>query len=449
VFLGFYEFAASLELAVVLIGGSALLLAFATLVESAYGDTSKSGAANWAIYQTRWFAVLNGLLAVNVLCAALIRFPWKKAQTGFLMTHAGLLLILRGSLATRLYGVDANVSILEGMSEWRAIEDSQHFKLSIQASPGAATPLVVDVPFVPGPFNWGDSPAPWWLPLTSLGRCDRGVLYDRDGVKLETLDYYSDSTEIAVPRLVLSAGPPGGAMLGMGDAGQGLQPVELEVKRGTMSPMGVRPFGTGDRKPLRGGQRVVFWMTGDARETEAFAKLLPDGKLSGQGQLVLYAAGQRFAFPVDQLKAGERRKLGSTGLEMELVRVESQFGGAVLAIHGQGQPQRMVLLADMPEHNHQDYAHGVFGVYWRPAATLPAGEEGKSPSGMHAQAARPRIDILQGADQKLYVRAWRAPRVEPVVPLSADGQRVVFWKDSPDAVQLAVDQFLSSAGVCG
>ena len=123
-FLGLYESLASLQLAVVLIGGSALVLALATLVESAYGDASKSGAANWAIYQTWWFAALNGLLALNVLCAALIRFPWKKAQTGFLMTHAGLLLILGGSLVTRLYGVDANVSILEGMSEWRAIEDA-------------------------------------------------------------------------------------------------------------------------------------------------------------------------------------------------------------------------------------------------------------------------------------------------------------------------------------
>jgi hypothetical protein len=442
--LGLYEFAASLELAVVLIGGSALVLAFATLVESAFGDASKSGAANWAIYQTRWFAVLNGLLAVNVLCAALIRFPWRKAQTGFLMTHAGLLLILGGALATRLYGVDANVSILEGMSEWRAVEDAQHFKLSIQA-PGKAQPEVVNVPFVPGPFNWGDNPAPWWLPLTSLGRTDRGLLYQRDGVKLETLDYYSDSTEIAVPRLVLSAGPPGSSRLALGDPDRGPQPIELEVRRGTASPMGARPFGTGDRKPLPGGQRVVFWMTGDPRETEAFTKLLPEGKLSVQGQVVLYAGGQRFVFAADQLKAGERRKLGATGLEMELVRLEAQFGGVVLSIHGPGEPQRMILLAEMPEHNHQDYRHGVFGAYWRETAP-PAAEKGKpAESGMHAQMARPRIDILQGADQKLYARAWRSPRVDPVVPLPADGQRVVFWRDAPEAVQLAVAQFLPSA----
>jgi hypothetical protein len=440
VLLGLFEFAASLELAVVLIGGAALVLALATLVESVYGDTSKSGAANWAIYQTRWFAVLNGLLALNVLCAALIRFPWKRSQIGFLVTHAGLLLILGGSLVTRLYGVDANVSILEGTSEWRAIEDAQHFKLVVQPAGDAASGSrkVIEVPFVPGPFNWDDHPAPWWFPLTALGRRDQGVLYDRDGVKLETLDYYSDSTEIAVPRLVLSAGPPGASAFG---AGGELQVIELEVKKGSMMHIGPRPYGAGDRKPLAGGQRVAFWMTGDARETEAFAHLQPEGKLGPQGQLVLCTGGKRFTFAVDQIKAGERRKLGTTGLEMELVRVESQFGGAVLAIHGRGEPQRMVLLADMPEHNHQDYRDGVFGAYWLESAGNPSDAEGeKSP--MRAHGSRPRIDILQGADQKLYARSWRAPQVDAVVALAPGGPAVVFWKGTPAAVQLTVDQFL-------
>lgn len=443
--LGLFEFAASLELAVVLIAGAALVLAGATLVESVYGDTSKSGAANWAIYHTGWFGVLNGLLALNVLCAALIRFPWKKSQTGFLVTHAGLLLILGGSLATRLYGVDANVSILEDTSEWRAIEDSQHFKLVIQPGAGnaASARQVVHVPFVPGPFNWDDRPGAWWFPLTAMGRRDQGLLYNRDGVKLEALDFYSDSTEIAVPRLVLSAGPPGSAMLSGSMAGGELQVVELEVKKGSMMHVGARPFGAGDRKPLSGGQRVAFWMTGDARETEAFGRLQPEGKLGPQGQLVLYTGGKRFPFAVDQLKAGDRRKLGATGLEMELVRVESQFGGAVLAIHGPGEPQRMVLLADMPEHNHQDYRHGVFGAYWLESTGNPSDAAGEKPP-MHPRMARPRIDILQGADQKLYARGWHAPQVDAVVPLAVGGPAAVFWKGKPEAVQLAVDQFLPS-----
>lgn len=441
--LGLYEIAASLGLAVVVIVGSALVLAFATLVESAYGDASKSGAANWAIYQTWWFAALQGLLGLNVLCAALIRFPWKKSQTGFVITHAGILLLLGGSLATRLWGIDANVSILEGTSEWRAVEDAQHFKLTIQpsASAGATTATVVRIPFVPGPFNWDESPTPWWLPLAALGRRDQGVLYNRDGVKLEALDYYSDSMEISVPRLTLSAGPPG-ALLDRSDRSAGVEPVELEVKKASMGPMGSRPFGAGDRKTLAGGQRLAFWMTGDPRETEAFAKALPEGKLGPQGQVVLWAGGRKFSFNVDQLKPQQRSKLGQTGLEMELVRVESQFAGAILAIHGRGDPQRMVLLAGMPEHSHQDYEHGVFGSYWLEGSAKPSGA--KADSEMRDDAGQPRIDFLQGADQKLYARAWRSPRAEPVAGLATDGSPIVVWKGTGQALQLIVEGFLPS-----
>lgn len=445
--LGLYEFMASLGLAVVLIGGAAVVLAFATLVESAYGDANKSGAANWAVYQTWWFGAFQALLGLNVLCAALIRFPWKKTQTGFLMTHAGILLILGGSLATRLWGIDANVSILEGRSEWRAIEDQQHFRLVVQpndaSSAGAASDkaLVTDVPFVPGPFNWDEDPSPWWLPLSSLGRRDRGVLYQRDGVKLETLDYYSDSMEIAVPRLTLLAGPPGGGLLGA-EPGRGLEQLALAVKAASMGPMGSRRFGTGDRKTLARGQRVVFWMTGDPRETEAFAKALPEGMPGAQGQIVLWAGKKKFVFAADGLKPGERRKLEPTGLELELVRLEPQFGAAVLAIHGPGNSsQRMVLLADMPELNHQDDHNGVFGYYWLvPPADAPANPHG----GMLQNAGRPRIDILQGADQKLYVRTWRAGHAEPAAPLGADGRSSVFWKGTGDALQLTVESFLAS-----
>ena len=42
------------------------------------------------------FAILLAFLGTNILCAALIRFPWKKRQTGFVITHAGLLILLAG-----------------------------------------------------------------------------------------------------------------------------------------------------------------------------------------------------------------------------------------------------------------------------------------------------------------------------------------------------------------
>src|SRR5207237_324474 len=87
VVLGLYEFFASLKLAVILILLAALSLAFATFVESAYGTP----AVQFGVYGTWWFTLINALLAVNIFCAAAIRYPWKRHQTGFVITHIGLL----------------------------------------------------------------------------------------------------------------------------------------------------------------------------------------------------------------------------------------------------------------------------------------------------------------------------------------------------------------------
>src|SRR3954452_11437184 len=88
-----YRFLASLKLAVFSLATLAAVLAYATFFESWYGA---SAVQEW-IYQTKWFAVLLAFLGANILCAALIRFLWKKRQTGFVITHAGLLTLLAGS----------------------------------------------------------------------------------------------------------------------------------------------------------------------------------------------------------------------------------------------------------------------------------------------------------------------------------------------------------------
>ncbi len=89
-----YRFLASLKLAVFSLGTLAAVLAYATFFESWYG----AGAVQEWIYRSKGFAILLAFLGANILCAALIRFPWKRRQTGFVITHAGLLVLLAGSL---------------------------------------------------------------------------------------------------------------------------------------------------------------------------------------------------------------------------------------------------------------------------------------------------------------------------------------------------------------
>lgn len=114
-----FRFLASLKLAVILLVALAAILSIATFYESLY-DTK---TAQYLVYRSPLFALFLGFLGVNLTASALMRFPWKKSQTGFVVTHLGIILILVGSLATMFYGVDGSVSLQEGESTKRVMID--------------------------------------------------------------------------------------------------------------------------------------------------------------------------------------------------------------------------------------------------------------------------------------------------------------------------------------
>ncbi len=103
---------ASLWFGAVLLVLVLLTLACATVYESMHGTEP----AAHAFYGTWWFRGLLALLGVNVLAAVLARLPLTRAKIGFVVTHASLLLILLGALATRLFGIDGQLALIEGES---------------------------------------------------------------------------------------------------------------------------------------------------------------------------------------------------------------------------------------------------------------------------------------------------------------------------------------------
>jgi hypothetical protein len=107
-----FRFFASLKLAVILLVALAAILAVATFYESAY-DTK---TAQYLVYRSPLFALFLGVLGINLTASALIRYPWKKAQTGFVVTHLGIIILLLGSLITMFYGVDGTMALEEGES---------------------------------------------------------------------------------------------------------------------------------------------------------------------------------------------------------------------------------------------------------------------------------------------------------------------------------------------
>jgi len=113
----FFHFFASLKLAVFSILGLAIVLAVGTVLESIYGTR----AALSMVYGTWWFAGQLFLLGLNVTCAALSRYPWKKHQTGFVITHVGIITILLGSLLTQKFGVDGSLPVVQKQQSGKVI----------------------------------------------------------------------------------------------------------------------------------------------------------------------------------------------------------------------------------------------------------------------------------------------------------------------------------------
>ena len=100
-------FSASLRLAVLVILALAAYLAVGTAYEARFG----ARAAGRMVYQSPVFVMILALLALNVLAAAVIRFPWKRHQTGFVITHAGILVLLAGCLIGQRWGVDGRLTL--------------------------------------------------------------------------------------------------------------------------------------------------------------------------------------------------------------------------------------------------------------------------------------------------------------------------------------------------
>ncbi len=434
------RFLASLQLAVVLIALYSIVLVWATtLIERNYGYESR--AVFFGVYESWWFAALNVLLGVNVLMSALVRMPWKRRHLGFLITHAGILVIMTGFIVGHFWGVESRLHLFEGNAEHRALNDNLYLHLSVL--PGETGPTggasasepraAVRIPFRGGPFNWDDYEQLPYLPW-HVARRDRGTVYDRDGIRLEVLNYYAHSREIEVPRVRLAATPGVRRGRTLGDTAG--EPVELVV-RPTRDPHGP------GRRELAAGHRLVFWMAGAQAEVDALLDSKPEGDLGPSGQLVLHAAGKKLCLPVHELQAGRRRPLGDTGLDVELVQFIPQLLAVQLEIHREGDaPQRMLLLADFPELNRYDERNGVYGVfYFDPDAERSEADQTRLDPRVLVNARRPRIDLVQGPDEQLFYRAWLPPAAVATGRLTATGEPAAMLEQTPGALTVRVLEF--------
>jgi hypothetical protein len=140
------RFLSSVKVALPMILLLAVLLATGTILESLY----TASIAKRFVYGTWWFDAFLLLLGVNVLGSALSRFPWKKHQTGFVITHLGILCVLAGSFITQQWGTDGQIALAEGAQGLVFQEDKPVLSCQVGSSPVKRIPAGFQI-LQPGP----------------------------------------------------------------------------------------------------------------------------------------------------------------------------------------------------------------------------------------------------------------------------------------------------------
>lgn len=97
----------SLRLALLLLATISIACIAATITESAFN----AKIAQAYIYAHPLFIVWLGVLCLNLFFATLTRWPWQKKHTGFIVTHAGIIMMLVGAMIGFTKGFEATVTL--------------------------------------------------------------------------------------------------------------------------------------------------------------------------------------------------------------------------------------------------------------------------------------------------------------------------------------------------
>lgn len=344
-----FEFLSSVKLAAILIAWITIEFTIGMFVESRVNAST----ARYFVYGNTRFMIALALISLNILFAALIRFPWKAYQIGFLVTHAGLLIILSGFLVQSFGGVDSLLSVQQGRPNSAMVDPSdQVLKFALEdPATGKTKRHTVNADF--GPFTWGDEILgfiPWRagheqvIPLDELQR----------GLKLRVKRYVANCD----PRDLYVADPRGGPAVEF----------ELSVPNFAMAEtawLGAR------------GAAGRTWELASPNEVEHFVHAFPQGEIDdSKGIIGVSLAGEHHLLRIEELerKAFEDPK---TGAKIELAnwiadiqQLRGQAEGmdpsmtgplVMLRLTWKGETKNVFALADAPERAAMDAKRAGLG----------------------------------------------------------------------------------------
>lgn len=138
-----FRFLGSINLALLLLAVLIVASVIGTLCERNFSTE----VARAYVYGSWWFTGWLLLLTVNLICAAAVRFPWQRYQYAFVVTHAGIVVILFGGLLDRHWGIEGNVRLIEGASpSSRMSVPGEELLVEVEGAPGTArTPFVISL----------------------------------------------------------------------------------------------------------------------------------------------------------------------------------------------------------------------------------------------------------------------------------------------------------------
>lgn len=138
-----FHFLGSVYLAIALIAISALMVVLGTFLEST--TDSHLLAAQWT-YNHPLFGILLWLFFINILFAALRRWPFKWKHFPFLITHFGLLMIFGGTILKNKIGLQGHLSIWEGSGSQQVILPHTHALQIEKRDKGRIANLSANIP---------------------------------------------------------------------------------------------------------------------------------------------------------------------------------------------------------------------------------------------------------------------------------------------------------------
>lgn len=136
-------FLGSIKPAIPVLLGLAAALAYGTYLES----TVSANYAKHMVYGSWWFIALLLYTCLALIFAVVVRYPWVRKHTGFIIVHAGLVTTIVGGFISLFGRVEGLMTLQEGMSA-SAIEDNNHRQLEILKVP-QTTPVrvaLIDLP---------------------------------------------------------------------------------------------------------------------------------------------------------------------------------------------------------------------------------------------------------------------------------------------------------------